>query len=496
MNLIIRADAHYQIGFGHVMRCLALAQAWQERGGQVTFISHKLLPDVLRQRLASEQVNLLLINELAGSPDDAQQLIALAREIQARVIIVDGYQFDTVYQRYIKDAGFPLLVLDDYSHTDLYLADWVLNQNPHATKSLYPYHGDATQLLLGTRYALLRREFWRWRGRRYERPYAGRNILVTLGGTDPQNMTTVVIEKLESISQHDLSVVIVVSAANPNLEVLQTAISRSRHMVRLETNITDMTPLMEWADLAISAAGSTLWELALMGVPTCAIITADNQRRGAEAFAGAGAIKLLDTDFDPVMITQLLLDEQARTDLSHKAQAAVDGYGVERVLMHLREEKLWLRPAQPADAQLIWEWANETTVRSASFSSATIPLEKHLHWFADKLNHPNTAIYLAFDSQDFPVGQIRFDRVNDHEAEIDVSIAHTRRNMGYGFRLIQLGSKRVLRENLFSALHAYIKITNASSARSFEKAGFDRLDDTIIQGVETMHWVYMRDSND
>lgn len=478
--MIIRADADPQIGFGHVMRCLALAQAWQDRGDSVTFVAHESLPGALRQRLSDEHMNLRIISERAGWLDDAQALISAARETNAPVIVVDGYQFGSNYQQWIKAAGIPLLVLDDNADADMYDADWVLNQNPHAARAMYAHHADTTQFLLGTRYALLRREFWRWRGRIYVRPLAGRKVLVTMGGTDPQKLTGGVINRLERIEAHDLDVVIVVSADNPDLPSLQAAVNRSRHTMRLQTNLTDMAPLMDWADLAISAAGSTLWELALMGVPTCAIITAKNQQAGAEAFAASGAIKLLDADFSPDVIRRLLQDEQQLSTLSQRAQTFVDGWGAERVIMRLRGERLWLRPAQQADARQIWSWANEPIVRAASFNSDAISWEDHRRWFEDRLSDPKTLILIGANKDDTPIGQVRF-AVEADEATISVMVTGEQQGQGYGTALIDLGAAYLFHRTDVRVISAYIKVDNSASSRAFEKAGFTYVSDVTIR---------------
>ncbi|MBE2267254.1 MAG: UDP-2,4-diacetamido-2,4,6-trideoxy-beta-L-altropyranose hydrolase [Anaerolinea sp.] len=477
MNLIIRADASQQIGYGHVMRCLALAQAWQDRGGEVLFLAHEL-PPALRQRLTTEKMSYLVGGNQPGDEEDAAFVIEQTRA-QSAIVVVDGYPFGADYQQRIKAAGLPLLVLDDYAHADFYAADWVLNQNSGAEEWLYPRYAESTRFLLGTRYALIRREFWR--GRRDQPAPVGRKILVTLGGTDPQNITRIVIDKLEQIDAPDLDVVIVVSAANPQIGDLQAAVSRSRHAMRLETNVSDMTPLMAWADLALSAAGGTLWELALLGVPTCALITAENQRGGAEAFAASGALRLLDIDFDPDVIGRLLTDEDTRTRLAARAQAAVDGYGVERVIMRVRGEKLWLRPAQADDARLIWEWANEPVVRAASFNSAPIPWEDHVRWFTGKLSDPHALILIGMDADDLPIGQVRFD-VEGAEAIISVMVTTARAGKGFGADLIERGVQRVLREHpSVERVLAYIKTENSASIRAFEKAGFAFKQDATVK---------------
>src|ERR1043166_6614015 len=126
--LLIRADASAQIGWGHVMRCLALAQAWQDRGGECIFAMAGSV-DALEQRLHSEDMHVRGITAVPGSAEDAQQTSELARQNNARWIVVDGYDFGAQYQRPLKQSGFKLLAIDDYGRAGNSFADLILDQN-------------------------------------------------------------------------------------------------------------------------------------------------------------------------------------------------------------------------------------------------------------------------------------------------------------------------------------------------------------------------------
>ncbi|MBE3120100.1 MAG: UDP-2,4-diacetamido-2,4,6-trideoxy-beta-L-altropyranose hydrolase, partial [Candidatus Atribacteria bacterium] len=146
MNLLLRVDASARIGTGHVMRCLALAQAWQEKGGRATFVMTTETPAV-EARLASEGMQVTHLVTQPGSPEDAQQTVGLAQQREAVWIVVDGYYFGADYQQTIKRAGLRLLFVDDYGHAGHYYADLVLNQNIYANESLYPKREPHTRLL-------------------------------------------------------------------------------------------------------------------------------------------------------------------------------------------------------------------------------------------------------------------------------------------------------------------------------------------------------------
>src|SRR5437868_1176504 len=127
-ELVVRADANAQMGMGHVMRCLALAQEWQTQGGGVTFATAAESPSfVARVRAEGMEVATLGVSSLG--PGGAAELIALAREREARWVVVDGYQFGSEYQRAVKAADLKLLCMDDYVQAEHYFADLILNQN-------------------------------------------------------------------------------------------------------------------------------------------------------------------------------------------------------------------------------------------------------------------------------------------------------------------------------------------------------------------------------
>ena len=166
------------------MRCLALAQAWQDTGGQVC-LAARLLPETLKRLWREEQIQTWHLEETCH---DAGETVELAGEIGADWVVLDGYQFGTEFQRVIKNAGLRVLVVDDDGCARHYVADLILNPNPCAVREMYPSHDSSTALLLGPRHALLRREFLPARPANRTHAARARRVLVTLGGADPDNL--------------------------------------------------------------------------------------------------------------------------------------------------------------------------------------------------------------------------------------------------------------------------------------------------------------------
>ncbi|MCS7071094.1 MAG: UDP-2,4-diacetamido-2,4,6-trideoxy-beta-L-altropyranose hydrolase [Anaerolinea sp.] len=341
--LAIRADASSEIGSGHIMRCLALAQAWQDRGGTVTFICAQL-GEALCTRLEAEKMSIQIIDAAIASPEDALQTRQIIDMLDPAWLILDGYQFDLTYQRHVR-SGRNTLMLDDTGHLDGYDVTAILNQNPTAHEDLYRGKAPGVDLLLGPRYALLRREFTPYRTWRRVHPEIATRLLVTLGGADPDNATERIIAALELVPD-PLEVRVVVGHNNPHLDRLQAAARRSHHTITIEHNVADMPSLMAWADLAITAAGSTLWEIALFGLPALTVTLAENQAAIATNLAQRDAVITLGhiNDFVAVKveshIKKLIADVQQRQRVSTHLQELVDGFGCDRIMQYLYGVKI------------------------------------------------------------------------------------------------------------------------------------------------------------
>ena len=342
-KLFIRCDASVRIGTGHAMRCLALAQAWHDAGGDVVFAMAQST-EAVAQRIVGENMEFVHVQQTPGSPGDSESIITLARQHPAQWVVVDGYLFGADYQACLHGAGLKLLVVDDDGRAERYVAEIVLNENPQATERLYPHRGPSTRLLLGPEYVLLRREFAVWRGWKREIHAPARRVLVTLGGSDPDNVTLRLIEGLMAAPEFEVQ--IVVGGSNPHLDQLREAMVGSRQGLRLVHNAGDMAELMAWADVAISAAGTAAWEMAFMGLPALLIVLAGNQEPIASALVDAGAgLSLgpagsLSGENTRNRLRGLASSYEALEKMSTCGQALVDERGAERAVAAMLERDL------------------------------------------------------------------------------------------------------------------------------------------------------------
>lgn len=499
-TLLMRADASAAIGTGHVMRCLALAQAWQDADGRALFAMAEST-EAIRSRLAGESCDVLPISSFAGRSEDLRQTIAVAQRHNCEWVVVDGYEFRTDFQRGLKAANLKVLFLDDWGHSESYVADIVLNQNASANSMLYAKRDPHSELLLGPRYAMLRREFSVWRDwHRAIQPECSR-VLVLMGGSDEKNVTATVIDALRLLALRDLETTVVIGALNPNFAKLENQAGQSGMSIKLLSGISNLGELMAGADLAVSAAGSTCWELCLLGLPTLLIDVADNQAAVAkELHQRECAIHIGDANVSAETIADrirfVIQAQELRRSLSYRSRQLVDGKGAARVGSILAgQEALHLRPLQLGDRRLLWEWANDPDVRVSSFSPEPISWETHEAWFDEKLHSSRksgsrTLIFIALDKAKNAVGQIRFDMRPDGDWEVGISVDRKVRGRGVGSELIAAGLRKLLQETTTACVHAHVKPENVASAKSFERAAFRRAGMGQVRGTPAIHLIY------
>jgi UDP-2,4-diacetamido-2,4,6-trideoxy-beta-L-altropyranose hydrolase len=335
-TMLVRTDASPSIGMGHAMRCLSLAEVHAEAGGRTTFLMAHA-PDGFADRASGSGAEVRPLIAAPGTAGDLEETLAAAEAVGAAWIVLDGYQFDGDYQAGLLAAGARVLAFDDHGHAGRYSAELVLNQNPGADESLYRARRPGTGLLLGPRFAMLREEFRRWPGRRAPAPPRARRAVVTLGGSDPDNVSATVLKGLASVPG-PLEVLVLIGAVNLHRAELQAAASRCPHPVEVAVDARDMAARLSSADLAVAAAGVTALELARVGTPHIAIVLAENQRPGALALAREEIVVNLGwhAGMTPesigAAVAALADDAGRRAEMSRRGRELVDGQGAERVL--------------------------------------------------------------------------------------------------------------------------------------------------------------------
>lgn len=508
--LLIRADASAEIGTGHIYRCLALAQGWQDCGGVAAFLTRDL-PMTLGQRLKREGFQVWPLQAEIGTAEDAQETSIQARKLGASWVVLDGYRFDAAFQKVLKVAEVKTLLIDDEGSLGPYEVAAVLNQNPSARPEWYPQTYGRPALLLGTRYALLRREFLVQKSVRRREMGPAKLLVVSFGGADPAQLTEKVIEAIPSLKDSGLTIEVVVGGANLRSQEIARQITLLGPTVKLCQAVEDMGTVWSRADLALIAAGSTCWEICHAGVPGIVISAATNQLPLASHMESLGAAMNLgwhqEVGADQIVagVRSLAADAERRWSMTQSAQRVVDGLGASRVAEHLAADnrdvsdaggatvqslpgshprqtthaKISLRPARMSDAHQLLDWRNDSTTRGASHQQAPIPLSEHLKWLEGTLQNPDRSLYIA-EAESEAVGTVRLDR-SMGVTEISWTVAPGARGRGIGLGMVQLALV-----GLRGPVRAEIKAGNHPSIRIAEKVGMR----VQSREGEVIHYIY------
>ena len=361
-RIVFRADASLEMGSGHVMRCLTLADALRELGAECQFVcrAHQghlaeligarghachLLAALPGAELAVSDSPQLSSTDHAhwlgcGWEQDAAQTQAILADCQPDWLVVDHYALDARWERLMRPHVGNIMAIDDLAdraHECDLLLDQNLGRQPDDYRELVP---SDCMLLVGPRYALLRPEFAALREYSLQRRQtpALKQVLITMGGVDQLNATGRVLEALRQVPlPDDCRICVVMGAKSPWLAEVEALAVTLPWPTEVRVNVSNMAELMAQSDLAIGAAGGTAWERCCLGLPTILVVLASNQREAATHLAATEAAHVVaSVDEIPGSVARLLLslcrEQSILVQLSSASAAISDGVGAQRVL--------------------------------------------------------------------------------------------------------------------------------------------------------------------
>ncbi|MCL7931401.1 UDP-2,4-diacetamido-2,4,6-trideoxy-beta-L-altropyranose hydrolase [Halomonas llamarensis] len=369
MKIVFRVDASVEIGTGHVMRCLTLANALREQGGECHFLcrEHKghLIEQIEEQgfqvyRLKydpSVEIKTFVSTEDTALPyhahwlgvpwqNDAEDCRSILETFAPDWLVVDHYALDTRWEGATCPVNTRLLAIDDLADRE-HLADVLLDQNLGRNMEDYTTLVPAQcHCLIGPEFALLRSEFAQWRDdsltRRREQPRLKR-LLITLGGVDKDNVTGQVLEALNgcSLPEH-CGITVIMGATAPWLDDVKIKANALSWPTEVVVSVNDMARRMAEADIAIGAAGSTSWERCCLGLPTLMLVLAENQKAIAQALDKVGAAVCLGHFNSDVFNRQVvaLQDPNTLQAMSDAAARQTSGEGGEAICRILLQENV------------------------------------------------------------------------------------------------------------------------------------------------------------
>ena len=334
--ILFRVDGNSRIGSGHVMRCLSLADAAGERGIPCCFVTAGAEFQSMIQDRGYQCA--VLGTDYADMESELPALTKLLSEGKPDAVIIDSYFVTESYLNALRPFG-KLIYIDDLA-ASAYPVDALVNYNIYAPDMGYEkLYGQKEKpvLLLGPKYAPLRREF---QNMAFRRPAENvRNILVSTGGADSEHIGLRFIRYLKTGHGEQYTFHFLMGAMNRDREEIERLAQGMENIV-LHKNVKDVRELMTSCNVAISAAGSTMYELCACSLPIITYILADNQIAGAKKFAALGLAlsagdARTDEDFCGVLLDRLeklAMDYDLRAAMAERAHGVVDGRGAERVI--------------------------------------------------------------------------------------------------------------------------------------------------------------------
>ena len=490
MQVVFRVDASNRIGSGHVMRCVALAEALRERKATVAFICRPSVGNLIKWLETSKGFKVHALDVVSESDATKDHLSGIDHQVDAVLVagilsqmdpridwlILDHYGLDYRWEKAVRPYTERLMVLDDLADRE-HDCDLLLDQNfsleHNRYKNLVP---ETCQQLLGPRYAILRQEFSEGRKKTERKSQFNNRGLVSFGGSDPTNETAKTIAAISKTRSRKIAFDIVIGAnyAYPD-QVKQSLDSLPNVTPHFQTD--RMAELMTEADFAIGSGGITMWERACLGLPSLVITVAENQVPSTRDLAKENLILWLgnseDVTSDAIAthIDCLLSNRSLLKSLSSRSSSLTDGRGIQRVMNRLVKREIQLRKATEQDCQAVFNWRNNEEVRKHSLDAAEIKWEDHVKWFRSAISSDDRALLIGEDNHD-PIGVVRFDLLGK-TAEISIYLIPGNSGLGLGTELL-VKSRQWIELNFpqITKLQARILPENSRSKHAFLNAGF------------------------
>ena len=311
MRIVFICESSLDIGTGHVMRCITLANAFRLFDYDILF--------------ATSKTSTNLIDKLNNFKIIDPQIF-INNPIQSDLIVIDNYQVDYIFEEQIRKHTNKILVIDDLFNRK-HNCDILLDQNLGVKKSFYKNLVNKNcKILVGTKYALLRPEFLEFRKLMFRKRKSTKEItkiLVNFGGSDLNNYCLKVLKMIEESNfKGEVNVILGFKAIHLN-EIKEFA-NNSKNKIIIHHQA-DMAQMIFDADIGIGAGGSSTWERCCLGLPTYLFKIADNQEF---IFKKLG---------QNISFNEFLLDANNNYyKLVKKISKLVDGKGVDRITKLIR----------------------------------------------------------------------------------------------------------------------------------------------------------------
>lgn len=438
-----RFEAAASVGAGHAIRSCVLVDALLEEGWVCKIVTSKQSVEFIESLKKYERID----------PEDFYEL-----RPEADLLVIDNYDLDETYEKHFRGKINKILVIDDLAnrkHDCDILLDQTYGRNPDDYKPLVPIH---CKILAGSDYVLLRKEFIEMRPKALEKRRNTKKverILISMGGSDPKNYTLKALELLKETGfKGDIDIVL--GFHSPNLPIVEHYIADLSNVITIHTNA-NMPQLIYDADLAIGAAGSSVWERCCLGIPQILVQTADNQA-------------CILQKFQKFQYTNV---HQFKIEYRNYGENLVDGFGINRTIKCLlNDNPIKLRKVTKLDKDLIYQWQTNKEIRKYFNNQDSPSFHEHKKWFVKRTSQPENPFWIVTESnEDCGVISLTYNFQKNYY-ELSWYLIPEKWGRGIGTEALKISSFNVKPFKI----HAYVKEDNIASHKSLKKAGFKIID--------------------
>jgi len=507
VNILFRVDSSVQIGSGHVVRCLTLANELRREGARVAFVCRVLEGNLIGKIDAAGFVVHRLPEPMSkptegadysawlgvSQEQDAKETIQALRGKRFDWIVIDHYALDQAWENILKPLTKKIMVIDDLANRS-HNCELLLDQNYFGDQGSERYIGfvsQKTRLLLGPEYALLQHEYALLKKMLPHNNGAVSRVLVFMGNTDEDNSSLKILKALSHPSLDHLTVDVVLGTNYRwSDKVQQLALKRGRVVVH--QNLPTLAALILRSDLVISAGGATTWERICLEKPAISVCIAENQylfnvllaKEQYQISVFDGKSKAEDAWREEIY--RLITNASLLEEMIVRSRKLVDGCGAVRVVEALlNRHTVSLRKVEAEDRSLLLRWANESTVREQSLQQEIITEQQHDIWLKEKLSDKRSYMYIAENSKSEPIGLARF-QLDEKRATavVGISMDATMRGKGLGQIMLSNAMKKLQEVEPEIVFIAEVRKINTPSLKLFKKVGFKQMEPSGQPGVD------------
>ena len=478
-NIVFRADANVEIGTGHLMRCLTLADKLQFNNLNSLFIISKKSVGFIN--FIKKRGYTVHVIECSHNHSDTVLYFKKTR-IKPSWLVIDHYNINIEWETAVKPYVSNILVIDDLANRS-HDCDAILNPNLHSDFTIYDgLISQNCKKFIGPRFSLLGNQYQQFQNLNKNISDDIFHIAIFMGGGDFFNITEHLIDHFfsyfEYLKGREIHIDVIIGSQHPNKKSIEDKCKKIPY-ISLYVDTPNMAQILSKVDLCVGAGGGAALERCCLGIPSIVLTFADNQIRGVEALVNSGAV-LFGGDYRQRdwknLFKEAVLKIQSSTvrqSLSSKALSIVDGKGSDRVAayMELKTFNPVFKNVDIEDAKILFDWRNNEDVRRYSGNPQVLVFNEHMKWLEESLDNPDQILLMLW------VGNVRFGHirysVKDNIALVSIVVNPVCQNLGIGSFMLEKSIPFLTKfNNNIIYIDAKIHRDNISSLAVFKKAGY------------------------